>query len=166
MQSEAAPRERLTARVVLLDPTGRLLLMKGRLPSRPEAPGAWFTLGGGAEPGETVLEAAIREVREETGFTEVTLGPLLWLREGVMTMAGGEQVLFKEHYLMARCPGGEPSRAGWDENERNLIDDIRWWTLDQLSATSERVFPSGLAALVAEALRGAPPSAPKAIAWP
>ena len=39
MQSEAAPRERLTARVVLLDPSGRLLLMKGRLPSRPNAPG-------------------------------------------------------------------------------------------------------------------------------
>ena len=159
-------RERLTARVVLLDPADRLLLMKGRLPSRPQGPGAWFTLGGGAEPGETVLEAATREVREETGFSEVTFGPVLWLREGVMTLAGDEQVLFKEHYVLARCAGGEPSRAGWDEPERTLIDDIRWWTLGDLAATPERVFPSGLAALLAEALAGPPPLEPKAIAWP
>jgi 8-oxo-dGTP pyrophosphatase MutT (NUDIX family) len=159
-------RERLTARVVLLDPADRVLLMKGRLPSRPQGPGAWFTLGGGAEPGESVLEAALREVREETGFLEVTFGPVLWLREGVMRLADDEEVLMKEHYVLARCPGGEPSRAGWDANERRLIDDIRWWTHGDLAATSDRVFPSGFAGLLSEALTGPLPAEPRPIAWP
>lgn len=159
-------RERLTVRVVLLDPDDRVLLMKGRLPSRPDGPGAWFTVGGGAEPGETVLEAAIREVREETGFPEVELGPVIWLREGVMVLEADEQVLFKEHYLLARCPGGEPSREGWDAGERRLIDDIRWWSLDELATTSERVFPYGLADLLTEILAGPAPAGPKTIAWP
>ena len=53
-------KERLTARVLLLDPEDRILLMKGRLPSDPDAPGAWFTVGGGIEPGES-LEMDARE---------------------------------------------------------------------------------------------------------
>jgi hypothetical protein len=44
-------RERPTARVLLLDAQDRILLMKGRLPSDPTGPGAWFTLGGGVEAG-------------------------------------------------------------------------------------------------------------------
>ncbi|MCA9926757.1 MAG: NUDIX domain-containing protein [Anaerolineales bacterium] len=36
--------------------------------------------GGGVEPGETLLEAALREAKEETNF-EIELGPLLWQRE-------------------------------------------------------------------------------------
>ena len=51
-------RERPTARVLLLDPDDRILLMKGRLPSNPDAPGVWFTIGGGIEPGESLYEAA------------------------------------------------------------------------------------------------------------
>ena len=75
-------RDRPTVRVLLLDADGRLLPMKGRLPGAPAGPAAWFTVGGGAEPGETVTEAAIREVREETGFTEVAFGPVIWRRAG------------------------------------------------------------------------------------
>ena len=44
-------RERLTARVVMLDPKDRVLLMQGRLPGRPDGPAFWFTIGGGVEDG-------------------------------------------------------------------------------------------------------------------
>ena len=85
-----AMRRRLTARVLLFDPLGRILLMKGRLPTRRDGPGAWFTIGGGAEPGEAVLEAAAREIREETGIAEFELGPVIWRREGMMRLAGDD----------------------------------------------------------------------------
>jgi 8-oxo-dGTP pyrophosphatase MutT (NUDIX family) len=158
-------RRRLTARVVLLDPLDRVLLMKGRLPTRRDGPGAWFPIGGGAEPGETVLEAAAREIREETGFAEFELGPLVGRREGMMRLAGDEEVWFDEHYVLARCAGGEPVRHGWQADEHDLIDDIRWWTLAELSATEERVFPPAFAVLLGDILAERLPDPPPVIPW-
>lgn len=154
---------RPTARVVLLDPEDRILLMKGRLPSAKDRPGAWFTVGGGVEPGETVVEAAVREIREETGIADFELGPVLWVREGVMRMP--EPTLFQESYLLARCDGGEPDRQGWNALERELIDDIRWWRRQELLTTTDRVFPPGLADLLEEVLAGRLPAEPRVIPW-
>jgi 8-oxo-dGTP pyrophosphatase MutT (NUDIX family) len=137
-------RERITARVLLIDRQGRILLMKGRLPSDPTAPGAWFTLGGGVEPGESVAEAAAREIVEETGFEDAVIGELAWRGEQILHDRKGLPVLFKESYFLARCAGGEPSRASWQALEREFVDDMRWWTLDELAACAEPVFPSGL----------------------
>jgi 8-oxo-dGTP pyrophosphatase MutT (NUDIX family) len=157
------PPERPTARVLLLDRTDRILLMKGRLPSAPERPGAWFTVGGGVEPGETFIEAAAREVREETGIVDFVLGPVVWVREGVMRMP--EPMLFKECYVLARCDGGEPNRDGWNAFERELIDDIRWWTVPDLQATTDRVFPPGLALRLPDLIAGRLPAEPTLIPW-
>ena len=155
--------ERPTARVLLLDRADRILLMKGRLPSAPERPGAWFTVGGGVEPGETFIEAAAREVREETGIVDFILGPVVWVREGVMRMP--EPMLFKECYVLARCDGGEPVRDGWNAFERELIDDIRWWTVPDLQATTDRVFPPGLAQRLPDLIAGRLPLLPTLIPW-
>lgn len=158
-------RVRPTVRVLLLDETDRILLMKGRLPSRRDGPGAWFTVGGGLEPGETPHAAAAREIREETGIEEVRLGPRVAVREGVMRLAGDEPVLIREDYLVARCRGAEPVRHGWQADEQELIDDIRWWTHAELAATEERVYPPGLADLMAEVVAGRFPAAPIVISW-
>ena len=158
-------RQRLTARVLLFDPASRLLLMKGRLPSRPNGPGAWFTVGGGAEPGETVLEAAAREIQEETGLADFELGPVVWRREGVMKLANDEPVFFDEHYVVARCAGGDPVRDGWQADEHALIDDIRWWTHAELLSTAERVFPPDLPQLLHEIIAGELPNEPHRIRW-
>lgn len=158
-------RDRLTARVLLLDRADRILLMKGRLPNAPQAPGHWFTVGGGAEPGETLTQAAVREIREETGFAEFELGPVVWRREGPLALASGEMVLFKEHYIVARCAGEEPRRDGWDALERALVDDLRWWTHAELLATEETVHPVGLAGRLPDILAGRYPPTPLVIDW-
>ena len=61
------PWRRQTARVLPVNPEGRVLLLHGWDPHHPEAP-FWFTIGGGAEQGESLRDAATRELREETGI--------------------------------------------------------------------------------------------------
>jgi len=158
-------RERPTVRVLLLDPEGRVLLMKGRLPSQPEGPGYWFAVGGGMEPGESLEAAARRELQEETGFSEIVLGPVIWRREGPLALAGGETVMFRERYLVARCAGGEPCRDGWDALERALVDDLRWWTADELAACEETIFPRELSALLPDVIAGRHPDEPLELSW-
>ena len=147
-------RERITARVLLLDPADRILLMKGRLPSDPKAPGAWFTVGGGVEEGESVREAAAREILEETGFTGADIGEVLFVGEQIHHDRKGRPVLVRESFLLARCGGGEPSREGWQALEREFVDDIRWWTLEALAACDEPMFPTDLVARLAEHVGG------------
>jgi 8-oxo-dGTP pyrophosphatase MutT (NUDIX family) len=50
---------------------GKILILKRAMG---EATGAWYTPGGGLDPGETPLECARRELFEETGL--VPSGPL------------------------------------------------------------------------------------------
>jgi 8-oxo-dGTP pyrophosphatase MutT (NUDIX family) len=138
-------RERPTARVLLLDPDERILLMKGRLPSNPNAPGAWFTIGGGIEPGEGLFEAAAREAAEETGLTDVVLGEIAWRGEVVLPDRKQRPILFKDTFILARTAGGPVRRDGWQALEREFVDDMRWWTLDDLAATEESVWPPDLA---------------------
>src|ERR1700761_7302841 len=119
-------RERLTARVLLLDPDGRILLMKGRLPGRPDGPAFWYAIGGGVEDGETGPQAAAREIVEETGLIDAVLGPVVWRDEVVLRDIEHEKRLFKQFYIVAHTAGGETSREGWLPHELQLTDDMRW----------------------------------------
>ncbi|MFJ8673222.1 NUDIX domain-containing protein [Streptomyces sp. NPDC093589] len=67
---------RVSARAVVVDQEGRLLLIRHR-----DGDQEFHVLPGGrVERGETAAEAACREVREETGL-RVSVGELLWVRE-------------------------------------------------------------------------------------
>ena len=134
--------------------------MKGRFPNRPDHPGGWFTVGGGAEPAESLVDCARREVREETGFAEIDLGPAVWTRAAPGALASGEVVMFKETYFVAHCVGGELSRAGWEAHEHDLVDDMRWWALDDLAASAELVFPACFVELASEIIAGCYPNEP------
>jgi ADP-ribose pyrophosphatase YjhB (NUDIX family) len=128
-----------SARLVLLDPRDRLLLFRYHEPAR----AFWATAGGRLEPGETYLDAARRELREETGF-DVEVGRLLCNREGVFSVAGGPEARWIEEYFLVECAGGTPDRSGWTDEERTTIREFRWWSADELRATTEVVLPPWL----------------------
>lgn len=67
---QAAPILRATSGVILRDPSGRVLLI------RRAQEDTWAIPGGGVEPGESWVDAAVRECREETGW-EATIDGLL-----------------------------------------------------------------------------------------
>ena len=48
------------------DATGRVLLTR-RAPHMRSFPGSWVMPGGGLDPGESMADAVVREVHEETG---------------------------------------------------------------------------------------------------
>jgi len=68
--------------------------------------------GGGQERGETLAEAVVREVREETGLV-VAAGPLLWVREFIprrhgLTHLGDDHDL---HCIFACTPVDDAAAA-------------------------------------------------------
>ncbi len=99
-----------------------LLVRRGRAPSR----GVWAVPGGRVELGETLAEAAEREVCEETGV-RVRAGEPVWSFDSVVRDEDG-RVAF--HYvivdLLADYVAGEP-RA------RDDALDARWARPEELS---------------------------------
>jgi 8-oxo-dGTP pyrophosphatase MutT (NUDIX family) len=153
-------RIRPTARVILLDPQNRVLLMKGRLPARPQGPAAWFTIGGGVEPGESVHEAAAREIVEETGFTDAVLGAIVWTGEVRALTRRREPVLVQDHYILARTCGGAIDKSGWQALEREFVDDIAWWRHTEIAASQDTFYPLELATLLPDLIAGHAPASP------
>lgn len=149
---------RKVARVVLLDPEDRILLLHGHEPDDP-ADDWWFTPGGGLEGDETREEAALRELVEETGITEVELGPVLWRRTCSFPFAGRRWDQ-DEWYFLARTSQTAVRMAGLTGLERRSVAGARWWTCQELTRAHETVYPTRLAELLRRLLDEGPPAGP------
>jgi 8-oxo-dGTP pyrophosphatase MutT (NUDIX family) len=149
MESDRIVRD--VARVVVLDPDDNVLLLHGFDPADPSAGRWWFTPGGGVEPDETFELAAIRELHEETGLGIATVEPLPAERTAVFDFDGRvwEQ---RERYFAVRVETFEFDSTGWTEGERRSLLGARWWSLAELGAASERVFPDTLPELLRVAI--------------
>ena len=155
---------RKVARVLLLDPADRLLLLHGFDPLQP-ARQWWFTPGGGVEPGEDLRTAARREIAEETGIAEVDLGPLIARRSAAFSF-DGRSFEQDEWYYLGRTGTTETDASGQTELERRSTDGVRWWTREALLDTAETVYPEGLAALLGTLLRDGAPAEPVRLPGP
>ncbi|MFJ2650622.1 NUDIX hydrolase [Streptomyces sp. NPDC087420] len=153
---------RKVARVVLLDPEDRVLLLHGY---EPDDPGDtwWFTPGGGLEGDESRAEAALRELVEETGITQVELGPVLWHRRCSFPF-DGRRWDQDEWYFLARTTQTETAPGGLTELERRSVAGLRWWTSAELLAARETVYPTRLAELLRTLLDEGPPDEPVVLA--
>jgi ADP-ribose pyrophosphatase YjhB (NUDIX family) len=135
--------------VILLDPDDRVLLM--RYDDSPPNGRHWSTPGGGLEASEDYPAAALRELAEETGWTDIALLGEVHRRSFDME-AGGRRVRQVERLYLART--SQRCRVISGVEAMHASDGIaawRWWTLDELDSTAESVWPAGLSDMIRNA---------------
>jgi 8-oxo-dGTP pyrophosphatase MutT (NUDIX family) len=149
---------RTSARVVLLDEQGCVLLFCGSDPARADAADApkwWFTVGGQARSGETLQTAAAREVYEETGLCaepSEMIGPV-WRRDAIIDF-NNTVIRSHELFFVHRTQRFDPSTAGHTALERRYIHGFRWCDAGDIAGlvdAGEAVYPVQLGELLAEA---------------
>jgi 8-oxo-dGTP pyrophosphatase MutT (NUDIX family) len=153
--------ERPSARLILLDPQDRLFLFKVHQPTvydpaDPHYGPFWIMIGGLVDPGEEYATTAVREAREETGLVVKDVR-LIWQRERIMQWRE-RKVLHRERFFLGRTTSTEIDTSGLDEREKSWTLDHRWWSAEEIAASSERFEPKDLAARLAALLRDGPPA--------
>jgi ADP-ribose pyrophosphatase YjhB (NUDIX family) len=94
----------------------------------------WLVPGGGVDPGETMVDAGVRELREETGY-DVEVGRLVLLCEAIDPEPGGRHIVNAVYSGTVR--GGAIS-VGVDK----ALRDAKWLPVDELT-TLEMYPPVG-----------------------
>ena len=141
--------ERQAGRVIAIDPAGRVLLFRYENP--PPKGLHWATPGGGVEAGEDFYAAACRELAEETGWADVPVAPGEVHHEQNVQWAGDPPLLVRQHdrYFVARVPvERRPLHEVAAMHVSDGIHESRWWTLAEVDATDQSIYPKGLAALI------------------
>lgn len=149
---------RRAGRVILLDNQDRLLLLQGHDPSL-NSSHWWFTPGGGAEERESEMQAAIRELSEETGLLLQEVAGPIWTRHASFDF-NGDHYEQREQFFFARVDSHDVERSGWTDLEQDTVLDTKWWSQEELATTDETIYPLGLAGLVRNLLEVGLPSAP------
>jgi 8-oxo-dGTP pyrophosphatase MutT (NUDIX family) len=148
--------EREAVRVVLADASGRVLLFHVLTPE--QAPDGWWELpGGGIDPGETYLEAAVREIREETGLVidPAQVGPPAWRRDSTWR-SRGKRRLQHEVVVLARVALDRPVIIDGGRTQEEIEDYVtaRWWPVEEIGSSAVRFYPSRLPELLPRFMAG------------
>lgn len=155
---------RRTARLIVLDPADRLLLLQYQAAVASDPAGAaprafWYTPGGGVDPGETPEQAALRELDEEVGIRNVTLGPCVAtctaLRDRFIKASHCQ-----ERYYLVRAPSDRIDTSRLAETDLDPVLDVRWWNIDDFAARREFLIPMTVIGLARRIIAGDIPRAP------
>jgi len=147
---------RRAARVLVLDPEGAVFL---QLHDDVEIGLHWVLPGGGLDQGEDELAGAVREVAEETGWTDVRTGPALWVWEHDYTRRG-VPTRQREVIFLGEGPRRDPVGDLADSFAADGIMTCRWWTPEELAECRELLWPPQLVQLLAALRSDGPPERP------
>ncbi|MEO1193164.1 MAG: NUDIX domain-containing protein [Pseudomonadota bacterium] len=141
-------RERPSARLLVLNAEDRVLLFQfafhdGALAGK----SFWATPGGALDPRESYSDAARRELLEETGIS-APVGDQVHQRMTTFSTPSGECVEADERYFVVRVDDEAVDTSGQNYLETIHMKRHRWWSIDDLKATSDAVFPEELVDLM------------------
>ena len=152
--------QRTCSRILAISQAGRVLLLRGHDPARPQF-AIWHAPGGGVEPGENAEQAAIREFFEEIGMT-ISLGAHVWNRTSRFSYDG---IPFEQYdrYFVAHVEAEfEPSFVNMGDDERSWVTGHGWFDVAALVdiQTRDLLAPPDLPQRLAELLRDGVPAEP------
>lgn len=138
-------RSRPSSRLIILSPENSVLLFNfSHKNDALSGMSYWATPGGGLELNESFEQAALRELQEETGLKRDSAGAAAASRTFPMQLPDGESVLAEERFFIIHAEKTDIDCSGWSENEKNVIQNHYWWTLEELRDTNQTIFPYGL----------------------
>jgi len=150
-------RIREAVRALVLDPDDRVLLVRFEFPNSGTR---WAMPGGGLETGETDHQALRRELHEELGLIDATIGPHLWTRLHVIAFIDGLHDGQRERIYLVRAAHFQPAPAlSWTQLHAEYVFELRWWRLDELDDELPLV-PATFQRHLADLLRDGPPERP------
>jgi len=135
------PIHRKTARVLPVDDEGRVLLLHGWDPQHRDEP-FWFTIGGAADDGESLRDAGVRELYEETRISidPDRLGEPI-AENAVEFSWGGHRIAQDQTFYAVAVGSPEVSLEGLDQWERATTDKYGWLSADDLDADERPAHP-------------------------
>ena len=121
----------------------------------------WFPIGGKIESHESIQEAAIREIYEETGISknDIELGPIVWFGEFDLILSGTPTHI-KEKFFVAKTKQNRISLSNLTSSEKAVVKKIAWFSLEKIKNSTEIIFPVLLSQYLPDIISGKYPEKP------
>jgi 8-oxo-dGTP pyrophosphatase MutT (NUDIX family) len=137
-----SPTLRLTARVLPVCPEGEVLLLQDQDPARPGVL-RWGSVGGAADPGESLVEAALRELHEETGIEAAPEALTDPFHRSTYEFSWGGRAFVSDATFFA-LPLARDVAITFEHLESSEVGHVlaaAWWTAEALEADGTAVAP-------------------------
>lgn len=135
MTGQRQPIPRVSARVLPVSPDGEVLLLQDLDPAVPDVL-RWGTIGGAVDPGESMEQAVLRELREETGLVvdAGALTPAFFRSTDEFSWNGLLYTSDNTFFAMSLARDAEISFAHLEPAEIDTVVAWRWWTPAEVAA--------------------------------
>lgn len=138
---------RNSVKLILLNENNELLLMstddKGIQGEKGNYNGKfWQMVGGKIEEGETLRQAAYRELYEETGLSkdQVEIGKPAWYGE-VDLMMHGVLTTVKQSFVPAKTKSINVSLENLTDEEKPVCTKLEWFSLEAIKNCPDIIYP-------------------------
>jgi double-stranded uracil-DNA glycosylase len=139
LRSWVEPTFRPAARALVVDADDRVLLVQFTNDATGDT--WWATPGGGVEAEEEDEVALRRELREEIGLHDFEIGALVWDEARTFSF---QRTLYNQRNRIYLVRVDEHDPVATVDMVAEGVVAMRWWTLDEIETTGERLTPPEL----------------------